>query len=1021
MAHGRRHLLQRFTDFGTGRLPANMALKQGRYRVIQAIGKGGMGAVYLAYDIQQGDKLVAIKEMSQAGLRDEEELQQAQQRFQQEANLLQQLHHPHLPQVYDSFGDRNRSYLVMDYIQGKTLAQVLKGARGSALSVKQVVDYGLQLCDVLVYLHTHVPPVIFRDLKPSNIMVRDDGQLFLIDFGIARFWQQAGDTEIFVSPGYSSPEQYAGQSTPLADIFSLGATLHHCLTGHDPRSNTQVHQWSFRPVDFFNPHVPSALGELIEQMVKVQPSERPASIAEVQHRLNDVYVSLSSPVRLASGGTYDPGAVTYPISSVSSISAPRPRQKLHLALPLLMLGTVLRVLAQGLFGGLALALQAVRSVGVGQAARTLPAQWWKRVRRAANNWSWDPRVWTPRFVGILLTVLTLILGVSLYLLKNAPDAPHLLALLLIFGLLCLLAVNLTDGRLSDLVLRSVFGLMGLGLLLAGFALQAFPDMIGLEQRYLPRITLNQVWSLLLLFGAIVCLLRPAGRFAWADHLQVGFLAGSCALLHYGFAAAEAAQFPFLSPATTQVALPLLIWGLAGLALLAVFRYTRPFGGWSRFTLLLVALAFAPLQYAFGYDELQRLLARNAPAGDLLQELAQVNVFCVFVPLACALVACFIPQATSSAAPAQRHPGLMTRLALLSLTLVVAALFNQLGQGIKLPFVAATAFPLSTTLLPFGTLYQLIEPLLVLLVFIALLRLRRTLAFTWLDHALILLLALIGALFDSAYWQAQAISQTVVMDQNAAHQQFLLFAGRLPAYAIYGILIGLPLVLLALLLCRFQQQSHASPRLNAWTRHLHAFLVLLERLLILSLLASALILQGFLGPCKNVLQHWLETQQITSSAADILALLTIGTLLLASIMGLGVFAHLFAPSRPGLGSVERWTTWLAALAGLLLTWQDPQIARLPLLTTGVQLTGNLWRWPSLLLSLTFAGGLALAIILARLWLRRGFFNRYRPLMQPALFLALCCVFLQFLWPLFLLPALAILGVDILLASQIEKAT
>lgn len=1014
-------MFQRLTDFGTGRLPANMALKQGRYRVIQTVGKGGMGAVYLAYDTQQSDKLVAIKEMSQANLKDEEELRQAQQRFQQEARLLQQLHHPHLPRVYDSFDDRNRSYLVMDYIQGKTLAQVLKQAHGSALSVKQVVDYGLQLCDVLTYLHTQVPPVVFRDLKPPNIMVRDDGQIFLIDFGIARFWQQAGDTEIFVSPGYSSPEQYAGQSTPLSDIFSLGATLHHCLTGHDPRSNTQAHQWSFRAVDFFNQHVPSALGELIEQMVKVQPSERPASIAEVQRRLNDVYVSLSSPVRLTSGGTYDPGAITYPIGSAPPASAPRPPRKIPLALPLLMFGIVLRVLAQSLFGGLALALRAVRSVGLGQAVRTLPAQWWQRVRRAANNWSWDPRVWTPRFVGIFLAVLTLILGVSLYLLKNAPDAPHLLALLLIFGLLCLLAVNLTDERLSDLVLRSIFGLMGLGLLLASFALQAFPDMIDLEQQFLPRVTLNQVWSLLLLFGAIVCLLRPVGHFAWADQLQLGFLAGSCALLHYGFAAAEAAQFPFLSPATTQVAFPLLIWGLAGLALLAMFRYTRPFDGWSRFMLFLVALAFAPLQYAFGYDELQRLLAGNAPTSDLLQRLAQANVFCVFVPLACALVACFTPQATSSSTPARRHPGLMTRLALFLLTLVVAALFNQLGQGIELPFVAATAFPLSATLLPFGTLYQLIEPLLVLLAFIAVLRLRRTQTFAWLDHALILLLALICALFDSAYWQTQAAPQVAVMDQNAAHQQFLSFAGQLPAYAIYGILLGLPLVLLALMLCRFQQHSHVSARLDAWTRRLHALLTLMERLLLLSLLAITLLLHVFFGPLKNVLQHWLETQQITGSAADILALLTIGALLLASIMGLVVFARLFAPSRPGMGNVERWTACPTALACLLLTWQDPQIASLPLLRADTQLIGNLWHWPSLLLSLTFVGGLALAIILARLWLRRGFFNRYRPLIQPALFLALCCVFLQFLWPLLLLPALAILAADILLASQIEKAT
>ncbi|MGH2509571.1 MAG: serine/threonine protein kinase, partial [Ktedonobacteraceae bacterium] len=529
MAHGQQHLFQRFADFGTGRIPANETLHKGRYHVQQTIGKGGMGAVYLALDIQQ-TKRVAIKEMSQGHLKDASELQRAQQRFQQEADLLRRLQNPHLPKVYDSFQDRDRSYLVMDYIPGQTLFQILKQAHGAALSVKQVLDYGLQLCDVLAYLHKHYPPVIFRDLKPSNIIVQSDGQLFLIDFGIARFWQQDRDAEAFVTQGYTSPEQYSGKSTPQSDIFSLGATLHHCLTGHNPQSNTQAQQWNFLPVDFFNTQAPPKLCALVEQMVQFKAEERPANTDEVQRRLQEIHIAQENALRLANGDTYDPYALTYEMGTPSQTQKSKRGPRSRARLPLARLSWV----GNSLFGGLALAFQGVSSASLGSSLLAFPAQWWRSMGQAVDNWSWDPRVWTPRFLGVLLTALALILGGSLYLLKTAPDAPQLTALILIFGLLCLLTVNLRDKRLSDPVLRSIFGLMGVGCGIAGVALQALPAMVALEQQYLPLITLNQVYALLLVLGAIVCLLRPAKRFAWVDQLQLGFLAGSCALLYYGF-------------------------------------------------------------------------------------------------------------------------------------------------------------------------------------------------------------------------------------------------------------------------------------------------------------------------------------------------------------------------------------------------------------------------------------------------------------------------------------------------------
>jgi hypothetical protein len=354
-----------------------------------------------------------------------------------------------------------------------------------------------------------------------------------------------------------------------------------------------------------------------------------------------------------------------------------------------------------------------------------------------------------------------------------------------------------------------------------------------------------------------------------------------------------------------------------------------------------------------------------------------------------------------------------------LTLVVAALLSELGQGIKLPLLPANAFPLGITMLAFSTLYQLIEPLLALITFVLLLRLFRAQAFTWLDHAGTLGVALIGALFDSAYWQAQAPLSTATMDQNAANQQFTFQASQLPADFIYVLLLGLFLGLIFLALGHFRGQSHPSAHLDKWLKGLQTFLTWMERLLILALVAAAFILQIFFGPFKAVMAHWGQNQLFVVNPTNVLALLTVGVLILLSIFGCLVFARFLAPSRPGMGSIERWTVWLAAVACLLLTWQDPQISHLLLLTTSIQLTGNLFHWPVALLYLIFIGGLLLAFALARLWLRRGFFTRYRELMQPFLLLALLCVLLQLVWPIFLPLGLIILSVNVLLASQIEK--
>lgn len=267
----------------TGKLAPQSMLNQ-QYMILRLAGRGGMSAIYQALDMKRGRQRVAIKEMSLENL-DEMERQEALTRFQQEAHLLGTLNHPNLPRIYDAFGENGRSFLVMDYIDGKTLLQLLQDAQ-KPLPVDQVMHYADQLCDVLAYLHQQHPPIIFRDLKPTNVMATQDGHVYLIDFGIARFFKegQPQDTTVLGSPGYAPPEQHgSGQTNPRSDLYALGATLHCCLTNRDPYHAAD--RFSFAPVRQFNSQVPGALDQLIARMVSLDENQRPASAMEVKQAL----------------------------------------------------------------------------------------------------------------------------------------------------------------------------------------------------------------------------------------------------------------------------------------------------------------------------------------------------------------------------------------------------------------------------------------------------------------------------------------------------------------------------------------------------------------------------------------------------------------------------------------------------------------------------------------------------------------------------------------------------------------
>lgn len=250
----------------TGALSAGYLLG-GRYRISRSVGKGGFGAVYEAADERfRGQRVVAIKEMSDAQLSPSEKAQ-ALDDFRQEANLLVQLHHQHLPTVSDFFEEGGKAYLVMEFIQGQTLEKAQESA-GGPLAEGQVMAYALQLCEVLSYLHTRPQPIIFRDLKPSNIMVTPDDEIKLIDFGIARVFKSAArkDTTSLGSGGYAPLEQYGrGQSDARSDIYALGATLYDLLTRTTPvdAPARRVNPSLFKTPRQINP----AISQITEQII----------------------------------------------------------------------------------------------------------------------------------------------------------------------------------------------------------------------------------------------------------------------------------------------------------------------------------------------------------------------------------------------------------------------------------------------------------------------------------------------------------------------------------------------------------------------------------------------------------------------------------------------------------------------------------------------------------------------------------------------------------------------------------
>jgi outer membrane protein assembly factor BamB/tRNA A-37 threonylcarbamoyl transferase component Bud32 len=259
-----------------------------RYMIQGVIGVGGMGAVYRARDLHFPNvvKLVAVKEMVIMAP-DPLVRKTIVRNFEREANLLATLDHRSIPRIYDYFTLNERSYLVEEFINGKDLEAIINDS-DDFISEERLVGWAIELCDVLNFLHTHKPePIIFRDMKPSNVMINMQDHVVLVDFGIAKHFQQGQKGTMIGTEGYSPPEQYRGDATPLADIYALGATLHHVLTRRDPRLEPPF-SFGERPIGQFNPNVSPDLEAVIYKALQYNPPDRIQSAQEMKQALIDV-------------------------------------------------------------------------------------------------------------------------------------------------------------------------------------------------------------------------------------------------------------------------------------------------------------------------------------------------------------------------------------------------------------------------------------------------------------------------------------------------------------------------------------------------------------------------------------------------------------------------------------------------------------------------------------------------------------------------------------------------------------
>ena len=1018
------------TPYGNMTVPLPpYTMLQGRYLILQLAGKGGMGAVYQAIDTQHAQqRQVAIKEMRQSELKTPEEVARDKKRFRGEAAILRSLNHPFLPHVYDSFEEKGRSYLVMEFVEGQSLLQRLNSVYPNPLPTAEVLGYAAQLCEVLDYLHRQYPPIIFRDLKPANIMVKPNGQIMLIDFGIARFFKkgQQHDTEAFVSRAYASPQQLDGKQTNVrSDLYSLGATLHHCLTGKMPAY--AANRYIYPSICSFNSRVPVKLDAAILRLVEVDEEGRPPSanafmqdmiqaLSEEQVLKNAVNAPIP-PTQLAPAGKFilpgdasgiTPDQDTFSTNQRQGDSEPLPGWMTDLAngSKHIISGILPTVLAVGANIGSMLRKP--------QNSRVIIQGAIESIGLAILHWS--SRVLTPWFITLLLARLILTIGASVYLLKLFHGSYTIVAFCLALVALLITAASCISSRIREPFARTILFCTALALFMVCFALQATADV----QAVLHGITFSQLIMVILLLGGLITLLRTSNRLTWVDYVTLVGIATTCTLLQYTLGTRELSQIPFLTFASYQPIVVCFTALLAFTAFIALCRMGSTFSGFDRSMVLIVALLYAFLQFTVGYSELEHL-PMFAP-GVLLSRanflnVAYVYLLLVFVPLGIAFLAFFVGGRFAY----------LNRLAIFLLAAACAILQFTLADTvvIKVPYMYPGSFidlqPLAQVIATSFNFNQLFTygGLLVAGLFL-LVRLFRPL--DWLNRPAVLIAATVGALLQSAFWTNEMYQAQFPADSSELsgfHQVTIIAANQLVAsILLICVIIGIGLtvsIAVAHLVRQITWVNNSASRIESKFIWVQGLLKVVDRLLIIGLTLVSTLLLFFFTPADSFLAQPINTwiglaappMTLNQAIAVVPAVCTIVALIRIS------------------GKFNRWDCFTllldVAICGVV-AWGSVALRYVspPVFTNFQLFISSLSQQPSATILLVF--GLAFVGIISLSWLQRTP-QRVDHVLRFVLFIlfvgALWFTFLQLFWHTALIIALIFLLMGLFVAIQMER--
>ncbi len=995
---------------------------QGRYIIEQTVGAGGMGSVYKAIDTLEKNRIVAIKEMGQSQYHNFAKLREAEELFQREAAMLSHLSHPHLPHVYDFFNEHGRFYLVMDFIEGKTLKQLLTESATQCLPVEDILDYALQLCDVLAYLHQQTPPIIFRDLKPSNVMVTAKGNVYLIDFGIARVFKQGllQDTQRLGTPGFASPEQYgSGQTGPKSDLYSLGATLHYCLTGKDPRSN-QPTLFHFLPAHSYNQQIPLNLSELIQRLVATREDQRPIDAKTVQNDLLYIQGRTSNTNSNITSG-YDPKIACAAQLSSWMLS--------HTRLPGLLgvwwINMVIPLVANiyGTFCACFLLIIIPRLKQFSHAGRrvlsTSPTRIWQSFFTRQPHWL-DRFVWTPYFIFLLIVFGVAMIGGSLYLIIILHYPFHIVSLYL-----CIFLLFLLFGAISNRRIRQPFAqhILAATILLVGvisITLFTLPEV----QSLMRATTFNQLLSLCIVVLITVSLLRPKDRFGWVDHVCLAIVSATYALLLNDVGIQTLRQLLAFSKQLLAISLDNLtapvnnffICILLAVSLIELCRAKYTFRDIDIILLFIVTLIITPMHFFYGLHEITYLLSSISYPTHFIKtplDLATFNIILTSIPIIASLFWIFL-------APVSLY---LIRLPLLPLSLACVALQSFLGPAAPLPLLNPPLYPLASSLGSIIHLDQLTAYGLILIIVVLFCRRQRP--FRWFEQSSLFYVATVCALLQNAAWNTDNLftslpthSQTLRRITITQPQLHLLTINKLLTQALtLLVLTTLTIAISNVFLrlgCYFTWPTRQINRIRKRFPWISQLSLRLDHILLFFMTIASIPLLWLFGDNISLLKHVLFIIPFNQQKDN----LTVNQLMIL-LLGVSSLVALVRISRPFTG-IDRWIILINALvcAMLLFSSSSPQMT----IQQQSQIIGvKLWLAdPQIVLPSQGIGfGLLFAVLVSFMWVKRHFPQPYHSLQIIGFGLALICTLLQWFIPFCLVAGLIIVTLSIFLTIQVEQ--